>query len=101
MAAFSEARRVASPRCALYTYSASTATRLALLLAGWAVGVGDPIGDKAQTTAAAVAVDDLARPLDRGWLARLSRPGRSAAARRAPDAIARARLAPQFGLPRS
>ena len=65
---------VAGPRCTLYTYSASTATRVALLLAGWAVGVGDAIGDKAQTTAAAVAPSDSARPLDRRWLARLSRP---------------------------
>src|SRR6185437_12004808 len=60
VAAFSAARRLAGPRCTLYTYSASTATRLALLLAGWTVGVGDAIGDKAQTTAAAVATSDLA-----------------------------------------
>jgi len=97
VAAFSEARRVAGPRCALYTYSASTATRLALLLAGWAVGVGDAIGDKAQTTSAAVAVSDLARPLDRGWLARLSRPEVPLPSDAPSDAIARARLAPQFG----
>ena len=94
VAAFAEARRVAGPRCALYTYSASTATRLALLLAGWAVGVGDPIGDKAQTTAAAVAVDDLARPLDRGWLARLSRPDVPLPPDAPPDAVARARPRP-------
>jgi len=96
VAAFSEARRIAGPRCALYTYSASTATRLALLLAGWAVGVGDAIGDKAQTTAAAVAVSALARPLDRGWLARLSRPDVPLPSDAPSDAIARARLAPQF-----
>ncbi len=97
VAAFSEARRLAGPRCALYTYSASTATRLALLLAGWAVGVGDAIGDKAQTTAAAVAVSDLERPLDRGWLARLSRPDVPLPTDAPSDAIERARLAPQFG----
>jgi queuine tRNA-ribosyltransferase len=96
VAAFLEARRIAGPRCALYTYSASTATRLALLLAGWAVGVGDAIGDKAQTTAAAVAVGDLARPLDRGWLARLSRPDVPLPSDAPSDAVARARLAPQF-----
>ncbi len=79
-------------RHALYTYSASTATRLALLLAGWAVGVGDAIGDKAQTTAAAVAVRDLSRPLDRGWLARLSRPDAPLPADAPSDAI-RARAA--------
>ena len=97
VAAFSAARRVAGPRCALYTYSASTATRLALLLAGWAVGVGDAIGDKAQTTAAAIVASDLARPLDRGWLARLSRPDVPLPSDAPSDAIARARLAPQFG----
>jgi queuine tRNA-ribosyltransferase len=97
VAAFSEARRVAGPRCALYTYSASTATRLALLLAGWVVGVGDAIGDKAQTTAAAIAVSDLARPLDRRWLARLSRPDVPLPSDAPSDAIARVRLAPQFG----
>lgn len=97
VAAFSLARRLATARCALYTYSASTATRVALLLAGWAVGVGDAIGDKAQTTAAAVAVRDLARPLDRGWLARLSRPDVPLPSDAPADAIARARLAPQFG----
>lgn len=97
VAAFAEARRAASPRCALYTYSASTATRLALLLAGWAVGVGDAIGDKAQTTSAAVAVSDLARPLDRRWLDRLSRPDVPLPSDAPPDAITRAQLAPQFG----
>ncbi len=96
VAAFSAARRIAGARCALYTYSASTATRLALLLAGWAVGVGDAIGDKAQTTAAAVVVSDLARPLDRGWLARLSRPDAPLPPDAPSDAIARARQAPQF-----
>ena len=97
VAAFLEARRVAGPRCALYTYSASTATRVALLLAGWAVGVGDAIGDKAQTTAAAVAAGDLARPLDRSWLARLSRPDVPLPPDAPSDALARARLASQFG----
>ena len=96
MAAFAEARRVAGPHCVLYTYSASTATRLALLLAGWAVGVGDAIGDKAQTTAAAISASDLARPLDRGWLARLSRPDVPLPSDAPSDAIARARMASQF-----
>jgi queuine tRNA-ribosyltransferase len=99
VAAFAAARRVAGPRCTLYTYSASTATRLAMLLAGWAVGVGDPIGDKAQTTAAAVAAGDLARPLEPRWLERLSRPDAPLPRDAPPDAVARARAAPQFTLP--
>jgi queuine tRNA-ribosyltransferase len=96
VAAFAQARRIAGPRCALYTYSASTATRLALLLAGWAVGVGDAIGDKAQTTAGAVDASELARPLDSSWLARLSRPDVPLPADAPSDAIARTRLAAQF-----
>lgn len=75
IAAFAAVRRRAASRATLYTYSASTAIRIALLLSGWAVGVGDGIGDKAETTAAAVDPRDLARPLDRRWLARVTRPG--------------------------
>jgi queuine tRNA-ribosyltransferase len=74
VAAFAAARRCARPGCTLFTYSASTAVRVALLLAGWAVGVGEAIGDKAATTAAALSIGDLARPLDREWLTRLGRP---------------------------
>lgn len=97
IAAFAAARRVAGPRCTLVTYSASTATRVALLCAGWAVGVGDAIGEKRQTTSAAVAVADLARPLDRGWLARLWRPDAPLPADAPPDVAARVAALPQFG----
>jgi len=75
IAAFSAARRHAAEHCTLFTYSASTATRIALLLAGWAVGAGASIGDKASTTAAAVNHTELADPLDRTWLRRLALPG--------------------------
>jgi queuine tRNA-ribosyltransferase len=71
--AFAAIRRCAAPGCSLFTYSGSTATRVAMLLGGWAVGVGDSIGDKAETTACAVRVEDLARPLDARWLGRLQR----------------------------
>jgi queuine tRNA-ribosyltransferase len=74
VAVFRALRAVASERCTLFTYSASTAVRVALLLAGWAVGVGDATGDKRETTAAAVTPGDLQRPLDRRWLARVERP---------------------------
>jgi queuine tRNA-ribosyltransferase len=96
VAAFAAARRCAGPRCTLYTYSAATATRLAMLLAGWAVGAGDAIGEKAETTAAAVTARDLARPLDQRWLARLARSGAALPADAPADAVARARAAPQF-----
>lgn len=74
VAAFGAVRRRAAARGTLFTYSASTATRVALLLAGWAVGVGASIGEKAATTAAAIVLHDLAAPLDHAWLRRLSRP---------------------------
>jgi queuine tRNA-ribosyltransferase len=96
VAAFSAIRRCAGPACTLYTYSASTAVRVALLLAGWAIGVGDGIGSKERTTAAAIRVGDLARPLDQRWLGRLSHAGAPMPADAPPDAIARVAAAPQF-----
>lgn len=96
VAAFAACRRVAGPRCTLYTYSASTATRVALLLAGWAVGVGDAIGSKAQTTAAAVDVADLVRPLDPRWLPRVARSDAPLPSDAPPDVAQRIATAPQF-----
>ncbi len=57
----------------IHTYSAATSTRSGLLLAGFAVGIGDRTGDKDQTTIAAVNWNDLASPLDARWLKRLER----------------------------
>lgn len=99
VAAFEAIRRVAGPRCTLFTYSASTATRVALLLAGWAVGVGDPIGDKAQTTTAAVEVGDLTRPLPKEWLTKLGRPDAPMPSDAPSDAAAIVGRAAQFSLP--
>ncbi len=96
VSAFAAIRRVAGPRCTLFTYSASTTVRLALLLAGWAVGVGDATGEKAFTSAAAVEVDDLARPLDRAWLRRLQRPDLRLPSDAPADAVERATASRQF-----
>lgn len=96
IAVFAALRRVANSHCTLFTYSASTAVRSALLLAGWAVGVGEPIGEKAATTAAAVVVTDLVRPLDRQWLARLSRPDAPLPSDAPADVVARISAQPQF-----
>lgn len=96
VAAFRHLRQAAGDRCTVFTYSASTATRVALLLAGWAVGVGDAIGDKAQTTAAAVDPEDLARPLDRRWLTRVDRPDAPLPPDAPADARQRVAAAPQF-----
>ena len=96
VAAFSAIRHKAAPHCTLFTYSASTTTRVAMLLAGWAVGIGAPIGDKAQTTAAALSPKDLARPLDRTWLSRLSRSDAPLPSDAPTDAAARISQLPQF-----
>jgi queuine tRNA-ribosyltransferase len=96
VAAFAAVRRVANTHATLFTYSASTAVRSALLLAGWAVGVGDSIGEKAATTAAAVAIADLARPLGRQWPSRLSRPDAPLPSDSPADIVARILALPQF-----
>ena len=72
-ATFAALRRTCRAGATLHTYSASTSTRAALLLAGFAVGVGAAFGDRAETTIAAVGLADLAAPLGAAWLARLAR----------------------------
>jgi tRNA U34 5-methylaminomethyl-2-thiouridine-forming methyltransferase MnmC len=59
----------------LFTYSASTRTRVSMLLGGFCVGVGDAIGTKQETTVAASRADLLARPLDGRFLQRFERSG--------------------------
>jgi queuine tRNA-ribosyltransferase len=95
-AAFSAARARCTERAALYTYSTATATRAALLLAGFFVGAGDPSGPKEQTTAAATDPSLLARPLDGRWMARLERSSAPFPSDAPPDALARVRAHPQF-----
>ncbi len=94
--AFSAAFARCAPRADLYTYSTATATRAALLLAGFFVGVGDPSGPKEQTTAAATDPALLARPLDSRWLSRLERSSAPFPADAPPDALDRIRAHPQF-----
>jgi queuine tRNA-ribosyltransferase len=96
VAAFAAARHAGGPRGVLFTYSASTTTRVALLLAGFTVGVGAAIGDKAATTAAAVLASDLEQPLDHRWLQRLSRSDAPLPADAPDDAIARVMSHAQF-----
>jgi queuine tRNA-ribosyltransferase len=57
----------------LFTYSASTRVRAALLLAGFHVGYGWSTGLKRETTAAATRLGLLEKPLDSRWLERLAR----------------------------
>jgi queuine tRNA-ribosyltransferase len=94
--AFAAARARCGEGAALYTYSTATATRAALLLAGFFVGQGDPSGPKEQTTAAATDPSLLARPLDARWLARLERSSAPLPPDAPPDAMARIRAHSQF-----
>jgi queuine tRNA-ribosyltransferase len=94
--AFAALRRRCAPGAALFTYSTATATRSALLLAGFHVGVGDPSGPKEETTAAAVAPALPARPLGPRWLERLARSSAAFPADAPPDALDRIRAHPQF-----
>jgi queuine tRNA-ribosyltransferase len=96
VAAFAAARARAAPEATLFTYSTATATRAALLLAGWHVGVGDPSGPKDATTAAATDPSLLARPLDGRWLARLARSSAPFPDDAPADALDRIRAHPQF-----
>ena len=61
-------RTNAAHPCLLTTYTRSTSVRVALLLAGWGVGIGGATGEKDETTVAANALELLERPLDRQWL---------------------------------
>jgi queuine tRNA-ribosyltransferase len=95
--AFTALRRVCRAAATVHTYSGATATRTALLLAGFAVGYGIAAGDKQKhTTVAAVRVDDLAQPLDRRWLERLSRSSAAWPADAPSDARSRVESLAQF-----
>jgi queuine tRNA-ribosyltransferase len=96
LSAFASLRARCADRAAVYTYSTATATRAALLLAGFFVGAGDPSGPKQETTAAATDPALLARPLDARWLARLARSSAPFPSDAPRDALDRIRAHPQF-----
>lgn len=91
---FEQVHRATTPGdTSLYTYSASTAIRAALLWAGFHVARGMPIGPKTETTVACTRPECLqvegypALPLlDTHWLARWERSGAKFPAGVAPDA---------------
>ena len=64
--------------CLLTNYTRSTAVRVTLLLAGFFVGRGCAIGEKAETTIASNVPDLLAAPLAAAWLDQVRRSTRSA-----------------------
>lgn len=59
--------------CALANFSRSTMFRVALLLAGFYVGRGEPVGGKEETTIAANDFGLIREPLDQRWLQRAQR----------------------------
>jgi len=95
VAAFTALRRLCRAGATVHTYSGATAVRSALLLAGFAVGVGEATGEHKAATVAAVDVEDLASPLDRRWLARLGRSTAAFPADAPADALARVAALPQ------
>lgn len=96
VAAFTALRRVCREGATVHTYSGATAVRTALLLAGFAVGLGDVLQGGRQATVAAARLADLAAPLDRRWLDRVSRSSAPFASDAPTDALERIARSPQF-----
>jgi queuine tRNA-ribosyltransferase len=94
--AFARLAARCAPGATLFTYSTATATRAALLLAGFVVGHGDASGPKEETTAAALPPARPARPLDARWLARLARSSAPFPPDAPGGALARIAALPQF-----
>ena len=99
VAAFRAVHPLCRPGATLHTYSAATATRAALLLAGFAVGAGDASGKSVHTTVAALDLAPLRAPLDQRWLQRWRRSSAPLPADAPSDAAERLGAAPQFALP--
>jgi tRNA U34 5-methylaminomethyl-2-thiouridine-forming methyltransferase MnmC len=57
--------------CLFTNYTRSTAVRVTLLLAGFHVGIGSEIGEKAETSVASNDPRMILRPLERSWLERV------------------------------
>ena len=96
VAAFTALRRLCRSGATVHTYSGATAVRSALLLAGFAVGTRDDVGDSKQNTCAATDVSQLDRPLDERFLARLTRSSAAFPVDAPADALLRLRALPQF-----
>lgn len=70
--------------CWLTNYTRSTSMRVALALAGFHVGIGRSVGEKAETTIATNRLEDLDQPLGKKWLERVKASGNSAPLLQAP-----------------
>jgi queuine tRNA-ribosyltransferase len=98
VAAFRALRRICRDKATVHTYGSATATRAALLLAGFSVGVGPATGAGRETTIAATCPADLAHPLGARWLERLARSSAPFPPDAPPDALDRVGRHPQFRL---
>jgi queuine tRNA-ribosyltransferase len=96
VAAFTALRRLCRDGATVHTYSGATATRTALLLAGFAVGFGDVLSSGRQATVAATRFEDLSNPLDRRWFERLARSSAPFSSDAPPDALECIGRLPQF-----
>jgi queuine tRNA-ribosyltransferase len=94
---FCSLRRVCRRGATVHTYSGALAARAAMLLAGFAVGLGPSSGAKQKhSTIAATELTDLALPLDRKWLERLRAAGSVLPSDAPADALERIEALPQF-----
>jgi queuine tRNA-ribosyltransferase len=96
VSAFAALRRACRDGATVHTYSGATAIRTALLLAGFAVGLGNVLSPGRQATIAATRLEDLEAPLDARWLERVSRSSRPFSADAPSDALERIRTLVQF-----
>ena len=68
---FMRLRQRINTDCLLTNYTRSTAVRVTWLLAGFHVGIGCVIGDKAETSVASTKLEMLDKPLLKSWLERV------------------------------
>ncbi len=94
--AFRSLFRLCGEGATVLTFGGATAARSALLLAGFAVGVGVDMGMGKRATRAALSAAELEAPLDRRWLERLARSSAPFPPDAPKDALAQIGALPQF-----
>jgi queuine tRNA-ribosyltransferase len=95
-AAFAALRARCRAGCTVHTYGGATATRAALLLAGFEVGLGPVTGTDKRGTIATLPPATAPDRLDARWLARLTRSSAPFPPDAPADALARIACHPQF-----
>jgi queuine tRNA-ribosyltransferase len=99
-AAFAALRTRCRAGCTVHTYGGATATRAALLLAGFDVGLGPVTGTDKRGTFATLPPAIPPDRLDARWFARLTRSSAPFPPDAPVDALARIARHPQFASPR-